>query len=330
MIDVSILESEEYEFLRTNPSLRDNIILLGLGGSHAYGTNIETSDVDIRGVAVNSKENILLGNDFEQVVNVKTDTTIYSLDKMIPLLANGNPNTIEILGLEKADYLYISDIGQKLLDNKEMFLSKRCVGAFGGYANQQLYRLQQKSLCALSKEEYNTHTAKVLSSMIERFSDKFGISCENIRAYIDAAGELVLDLHLDGIPAENVSAMLSELNQTIQDYNTTSKRNMKAETHGKIAKHSMHLLRLYMMCIDILERHEIITKRIKEHDLLMDIRNGKYLDATGKPTSEFFDMVRDYEERFKEAAKKSDLPDNPNMERINQFRMEVNEEIVRR
>lgn len=49
------LKSEEYDFLRTDPHLGNNIILLGLGGSHAYGTNIETSDLDVRGCAINSK-----------------------------------------------------------------------------------------------------------------------------------------------------------------------------------------------------------------------------------------------------------------------------------
>ena len=54
------LKSPEYDFLKTDPHLGDHIILLGLGGSHAYGTNIETSDLDIRGCAVNRKaeENI--------------------------------------------------------------------------------------------------------------------------------------------------------------------------------------------------------------------------------------------------------------------------------
>ena len=44
-----LLEKKEYNFLKDNEHLGNNIILLGLGGSHAYGTNIETSDLDIRG-----------------------------------------------------------------------------------------------------------------------------------------------------------------------------------------------------------------------------------------------------------------------------------------
>ena len=127
------LNTEDYNFLNTNPYL-NNIILLGMGGSYAYGTNIETSDIDIRGIATNSADEILLGTDFEQVVDVNTDTTIYSFNKMIDLLSKTNPNTIEILGLKPEHYLKITDIGQMLLDRKEIFLSKRVVHSLCGYA----------------------------------------------------------------------------------------------------------------------------------------------------------------------------------------------------
>ena len=48
-----LLKTEQYDFLRTNEHLGSNIILLGLGGSHAYGTNVEGSDIDVRGCALN-------------------------------------------------------------------------------------------------------------------------------------------------------------------------------------------------------------------------------------------------------------------------------------
>ena len=321
------LNNPEYDFLRTNPNL-SHIVLLGLGGSHAYGTNNESSDIDIRGIALNSKEEILLGKDFDQVVDTDTDTTIYSLRKMFELLSNCNPNTIEILGLEPDQYFIKTPIGQTIIDNQEIFLSKRCINSFGGYANQQMYRLQQKSLCALSKEDYNAHTARVLEKMILKFEKVFGLTPDKIHPYVGESGDLMLDLNFNGFPAENVSAMLSELNQTIRDYSAPSKRNQKAETHGKIAKHSMHLLRLYMMCIDLLEKHEIKTKRTDEHDLLMSIRNGEYLDETGKPTQEFFDIVHEYELHYQEAAKTTTLPDEPDLEKINKLRIVINENVV--
>ncbi len=92
------LHGEAYDFLRTNPHLGSRVMLLGLGGSHAYGTDTETSDLDIRGCAVLSKAEILCGESFEQVTDVATDTTIYAFPKLIRLLKECNPNTIEILG----------------------------------------------------------------------------------------------------------------------------------------------------------------------------------------------------------------------------------------
>ena len=99
----------------------------------------------MRGCAVNSKREILTGADFEQVCHVETDTTIYSFRKLIQLLSNCNPNTIEILGLEPEQYFYISPIGQELLDHKSLFLSKKAIQSFSGYANSQLRRLDNKS-----------------------------------------------------------------------------------------------------------------------------------------------------------------------------------------
>jgi len=65
------LRSEEYDFLRKDKNLDNNIIILTVGGSHAYGTNTETSDLDIRGCALNSKMQILTNENFEQFVNEK-------------------------------------------------------------------------------------------------------------------------------------------------------------------------------------------------------------------------------------------------------------------
>lgn len=55
----AMIKSEEYDFLRKDKNLGKNVIILTLGGSHAYGTNNEHSDLDIRGCALNNKNNIL-------------------------------------------------------------------------------------------------------------------------------------------------------------------------------------------------------------------------------------------------------------------------------
>ena len=153
----AILNTPEYEFLKINPHLGNSIILLGLGGSHAYGTNVPDSDIDIRGIALNTKEEILGSANFEQVVNEATDTTIYSIRKIISLLTSCNPNTIEMLGLKPEHYLYLSSIGQELLDNKKLFLSKRAKYSFGGYAFAQLRRLDNKAARTIAQAEREQH-----------------------------------------------------------------------------------------------------------------------------------------------------------------------------
>ena len=49
-----VTNSTEYDFLRQNEHLKNRIMFLTLGGSYAYGTNVETSDIDVRGCALNS------------------------------------------------------------------------------------------------------------------------------------------------------------------------------------------------------------------------------------------------------------------------------------
>lgn len=83
----AVLWREEYDFLHTNKRLGSNILFLTLSGSHAYGTNVEGSDIDIRGVA--GSPEILGFNHFEQAIDNRTDTVIYAVNKFVSLLAQG-------------------------------------------------------------------------------------------------------------------------------------------------------------------------------------------------------------------------------------------------
>ncbi len=328
--------SDEYSFLLKNEHLGDNIILLGLGGSHAYGMDKEGSDLDVRGIAVNSKKEILLGTDFEQVVDVDTDTTIYSFNKIIELLSSSNPNTIEILGLKQEHYLYLSKIGEELLDNKKMFLSKICIHTFGGYASSQMRRMENKAARLVGQAQNEAYILKSINNAKYDFKNRyFPHNDSDVNLYIDKAiqegydSEIFMDVNLQHYPLRDWAGMWNEMKAIVSSYNKIGKRNEKAISHDKLGKHMGHLLRLYMMCIDILEKEEIITYRTKEHDLLMSIRNGEFLDENRQPKSEFYDLLNEYEKRFEYAKNNTSLPDVPDYKRINEFKVYVNEKIVK-
>ena len=185
---INTIKSEDYDFLSKRPELGDNIILLGIGGSHAYGTDIESSDLDIRGIATNTKGNIITGNQFEQSIDNATDTTIYSFDKIVKLFCSCNPNTIELLGLKPEHYLYISDAGRQILKNKGIFLSKRAINSFGGYANSQLRRLENKSSRTASQEKEEQYILRSIECAQVDFKRKyFDYPDDSIKLYIDRA-----------------------------------------------------------------------------------------------------------------------------------------------
>lgn len=328
------LSSKEYDFIRTNSYLGSNIILLGLGGSYAYGTNNEMSDIDIRGIATNTKRNILTHKDFEQVVDTDTDTTIYSFEKIIKLLCECNPNTIEILGLKPEHYLFISPIGKKLLKNKKIFLSKKAIYSFGGYANAQLRRLENKSARLTDQTHMENNILKSINHAEVDFKNKyFDRPDDAIKLYVDKAiqegydSEIFMDIVLKHYPLRDYANMWSEMNNIVKAYSKFGKRNKNTIEHKKLSKHMMHLIRLYLMCFDILEKGEICTFREKEHDFLMDIRNGKFLDKNQQPTKEFYDILTELNRKLDYLSIHTDLPDVVEKDKIDDFVAEVNQEI---
>lgn len=330
------LQSEEYDFLRTDKHLGKDIMFLTLGGSYAYGTNNENSDLDIRGVAFNKKDEILLGRNFEQVIDNPTDTTIYSFTKFISLICNCNPNTIELLGGKPEHYFYIHPLGQELIDNTHLFLSQKAAQSFGGYATAQLRRLDNKAVRLADQEQRERHILNSIKNAYIIFPEKYEMFPNDaIKLYIDKSdnpeydSEIFMDIVLHHYPLRDYKGMWSEMQNIVKDYSKIGKRNKHAVEHDKLGKHMMHLVRLYYMCFDILENEKVITYRDKEYDLLMSIRNGEYLDSNKQPIPEFYEMVDELEKRLKYDKENTSLPEEPDYKKINEFVMHVNEKIVR-
>lgn len=132
------------------------------------------------------------------------------------------------------------------------------------------------------------------------------------------------DVNINKYPARDFQTMINTLSAVIRDYEKTGHRNHKKDD-AHLNKHAMHLVRLYLMCIDILENEEIKTYRSDaEREMLLNIRNGLYQNEDGTYQQEFFDMINDLEKLLDYAKKNTNLPPHPDMKRIEEFVMDIN------
>lgn len=330
-----MVNGSSYDFLRTNEHLKDKIIFLTLGGSYSYGTNVESSDVDIRGCALNRQSDLLGLSSFEQFVNNETDTVVYSFNKLVSLLLNCNPNTIEMLGCKPEHYLVLSETGKSMIDNRKLFLSKRAAYSFGGYANQQLRRLEnalaRDKLPQARKEE---HILNSMKNAIKSFESRYTsfdngsmVLYTNDSPRDDLDREIFADIHIVKYPVREFNSVLNDLTNIIGTYEKLNHRNHKKDDNH-LNKHAMHLIRLYLMCLDILEKEDIITYREQDLPLLMSIRRGDYQMEDGTYRPEFFEMVSEFEKRLSYAKENTALPAQPDMEMVEEFVIEVNRRAV--
>lgn len=327
----TLLQTKEYDFIRTSDRLRDRIMLLGVGGSYAYGTSHEGSDIDFRGVTLQLPSDLIGLTAFEQYEDEKTDTVIYGFNKLVKLLLECNPNTCEILGLDDDQYLIKSALGQELIDHSRMFLSKRAVKSFGGYAAAQLRRLQNATARdTLPQSDREKHILKSVMNAVDDFNRRYsGKNAGSIRLYIDRAEnpdldtEIFVDADYKHFPLRDYTDLWGTMRTVVRDYDKIGKRNKKKDDNH-LNKHAMHLIRLFMMAIDILEKGEIITHRTKELPVLLAIRRGDYMLSDGTFSPEFYVLLEEYERRLDEAAGKTVLPDSPDMNAVEKFVERIN------
>lgn len=140
-----------------------NTIFLTKHGSHAYGTNTPTSDLDIKGIAIAPRRYYLGAlNSFEQAeVRHPIDAVVYDVQKFFKLAWDCNPNIIEILYTSVEDWIVpeiypphvtVGYDGIVLSPaarawacigmHRDMFLSQKALHTFSGYAMAQLKRLR--------------------------------------------------------------------------------------------------------------------------------------------------------------------------------------------
>jgi hypothetical protein len=138
------------------PELPSRTILLCEVGSTSYGIGVGSDDRDEMGICLEGPETTLGLESFEQTVYRSAaeregrqdarsqagdlDRTVYSARKFCRLALKGNPTVQALLFNPKP--LLATEEGKQLRDARDHFTSRKVVGAFLGYMNEQLARLE--------------------------------------------------------------------------------------------------------------------------------------------------------------------------------------------
>lgn len=217
--------------------IKDRMILLAEIGSHAYGTNVETSDRDYKGVCIPPKEyflglksfneyNTTGGKNFRNTQD-DIDVNVLHINKFVSDAVKGSPNNVELLFIDKERFILLDDFGEELVDNRHLFLSKNVKNKFGGFAKNQLRKMEKSNRKELvEKFGYDTksfmHSVRLLTSAIEiletgdfstkRPNSEFLLECRSGHFSFNQASKVVEDLEKEMISAYELSKIPNEPN----------------------------------------------------------------------------------------------------------------------
>lgn len=127
----------------------EHVQLAALVGSHGYGLANEDSDYDWRGFYAPPTRNLLGIHSPPEQLEKKwdnqgkgNDETYWEVKKYLLLLLSNNPNALESLWVDtiKMPVKETTDLVQELIDMRGLFLSKRLIRTYGGYATSQWKR----------------------------------------------------------------------------------------------------------------------------------------------------------------------------------------------
>jgi len=114
-----------------------------VGGSQAYGMATPESDTDYHGVFVLPTRRVLSMRGYEETrVSKNPDRCLHEVGKFVRLAAQCNPTILEQLYLDQ--YEFLAREGKMLIAIRSAFLSQRVRQTYGGYARQQIGRLERR------------------------------------------------------------------------------------------------------------------------------------------------------------------------------------------
>lgn len=299
-------------------------IFLTQSGSHAYGLATPESDVDLRGVAIPPREYFLgFAQRFEQAEATDPDLVIYDIRKFFQLAAACNPSIVELLWTAAEDHLVVTPLGQRLLEYRSLFLSRRAKHTFSGYAVAQLKRINTHRRWLVTppthkptRAEFGLPETSLLSAdilgAIEAIEQKAAQDLSTIPAH-------VMDLYRRERAYQNIFREWRQYEHWKVHRNP--KRAVLEAKMGFDGKHAAHLVRLMRMCREILETGAVVVKRPDREELLA-IRNGAW------SYEQLMQWSEQEERALEELVVRSSLPAAPDTRMLDALCMSMVEEML--
>ena len=123
-------------FLKTESH---RVIFRAITGSHAYGTNLVSSDHDTVGVFVMPAAYYLTADEpLRQVADERNDHRLYALKHFFELAREANPNLLDALFMPADCVLQESPYWAMVKARRSLFLSKVAAKSYGEYAFSQI------------------------------------------------------------------------------------------------------------------------------------------------------------------------------------------------
>lgn len=248
-------------------------------GSHLYGTNTPSSDVDYKGIYLPSFEQCCLqqapksltystGDDGSRNNSSDVDIQLWSLQYFFTLVERGDINALDLLysGTYKDMHVYVDDIMWDIFYNHAKFYNLKKVHSYIGYAKSQVNKYGMKfTRSGVLKAVYNfTKTV----NQNDRLSDHFDYIMSNF--YDDSLCFIKKIGNTDSLvlcgKVHQGSIKISEFSDRIK-----LSENKNQNIDWKAVSHAVRSISQMEMLID----DGIITFPLKNSAQLILIKEGK-------------------------------------------------------
>lgn len=290
-----------------------NLIVTHYAGSIAYGTNLPSSDIDIRGIFI--ADRVFFQTPWFKIgesASSVEDTKFYELQKYLTLLVEQNPNIVETMWVDECDLILKTPFYETLRSYRNELLSSKCAFTYSGYALSQLKRIKGHNkwinnpkpeapprqidyislIQDFSSDKYFKFTGDDM--LLHRQNHKLIPYGNNIFGLYQMKGYSLFDdrFLLNTEPTEHrpeeypIRILKFNNDQYTHDKdehkhywdwkrNRNETRSELEEQFGYDTKHASHLIRLLRTGYEILTEGIVKVKRPDAAELL-DIRHGKY------------------------------------------------------